>query len=160
MRREEVRVLIGVEVGDGGVCCGDSDDGDNYWGQSGGKTWGVKEKKAKNSNDVVMNKTDGSLIQSLRRLWVYHSGGELLQGCIHTERRNLRSTSGTGLLLGQLLSFRCVCVTGWWRWHGGHLHQLFRRITQLPTLDRSPGACFRDRLKIFDGNGSERRLLV
>lgn len=30
MRREEVRVLIGVEVGDGGVCCGDSDDGDNY----------------------------------------------------------------------------------------------------------------------------------
>lgn len=105
MKRVEVRVLIGVEVGDGGVCCGDSDDWDNYWGQSGGKTWGVKKKKWKNSNDVVMNKTDGLLIQSLRRLWVYHRGGELLQGCIHTERRNLRNTRGTGVLLGQLLSF-------------------------------------------------------
>lgn len=30
MRRVEVRVLIGVEVGDGGVCWGDPDDGDNY----------------------------------------------------------------------------------------------------------------------------------
>lgn len=30
MKRVEVRVLIGVEVGDGGVCCGDSDDWDNY----------------------------------------------------------------------------------------------------------------------------------
>lgn len=30
MKRVEVRVLIGVEVGDGGECCGDSDDGDNY----------------------------------------------------------------------------------------------------------------------------------
>lgn len=30
MKRVEVRVLIGVEVGDGGVCCRDSDDGNNY----------------------------------------------------------------------------------------------------------------------------------
>lgn len=43
-----------------------------------------------------MNKTDGLLIQSLRRLWVYRRGGELLQGCIRTERRNLRNTSGSG----------------------------------------------------------------
>lgn len=104
MKRVEVRVLIGVEVGDGGVCCGDSDDWDNYWGQSGGKTWGIKKKKWKNSNDVVMNKTDGLLIQSFKRLWVYHRGGELLQGCIHRERRNLENMRGTGELLGQLLS--------------------------------------------------------
>lgn len=29
-KRVEVRVLVGVEVGDGGVCCGESDDWDNY----------------------------------------------------------------------------------------------------------------------------------
>lgn len=42
-----VRVLIGVEVGDG-VCCGDPDDGDNYWGHSGGKTWGRAKEKTSN----------------------------------------------------------------------------------------------------------------
>lgn len=46
MRWGEVRVLIRVEVGDG-VCCGDSDDWDNYWGHSGRKTWGRAKKKKK-----------------------------------------------------------------------------------------------------------------
>lgn len=82
-------------------------------GWRGGMLWGIwwlgqllgtfwrgnlgSEAKRKNSNDVVMNKIDGLLIQSWRRLWFYHRGGEFLQGCIHTERRNLRGTRGLEL---------------------------------------------------------------
>lgn len=79
-----------------------------------------KIKKGKNSNDVVMNKTDGLLIQSLRRLWVYHRGGELLPGCIHTEHQNLRNIRGmvgtqeASLPQSRKMFLWCVCVTGWW----------------------------------------------
>lgn len=101
MKRVEVRVLIGVEVGDGGVCCGDSDDWDNYWGQSGGKTWGVKKKNERTQMMWWIKQMD--YWWEAEGGWVYRRGGERLQGCIHTERRNLRNTRGTdgGVLLGQ-----------------------------------------------------------
>lgn len=68
-----------------------------WWGQLLRTFWRENlrsNKKQKNSNDVVMNKTDGMLIQSLWRLWVYRREGELLPGCIHTEHQTLRNIRG------------------------------------------------------------------
>lgn len=52
-----LRVLIGVEVGDG-ICCGDPDDWYNYWGHSGGETWGRAKEKLK-CWDVLTNWFNG-----------------------------------------------------------------------------------------------------
>lgn len=92
MKRVEVRVLIGVEVGDGGVCCRDSDDGNNYWGHSGGKTWGVKKNKRTQMMWWWIKQMDCWF--KAWRLWVYRRGGELLLGYIHTEHQNLKNIRG------------------------------------------------------------------
>lgn len=83
------RVLIWVEVGDG-VCCGDSDDRNNYWGHSGGKTWGrAKKKKELKCWDEVMNKSNGWITDQREWEEVYRREGGHLQGCNHREHQNL-----------------------------------------------------------------------